>query len=68
MISIAEDKKAIIKCDLCFRRQAEGLLPACVMACPVDALSFDDVDQGAKKARAKAAAQVVAASDTVTQK
>jgi len=55
-------KKAVIKCDLCVKRQAQGLRPACVSACPVAALSFQEVDENAKKTRARAAAQAVAGS------
>lgn len=34
-----------IKCDGCFTRVAEGLVPACVEACKTGALSFEDVNQ-----------------------
>jgi len=30
----------IMKCDFCYDRQMEGKLPACVEACPVEALTF----------------------------
>ncbi|MFA6402567.1 MAG: 4Fe-4S dicluster domain-containing protein [Salinivirgaceae bacterium] len=30
----------IVKCDLCFNRQAEGKLPACAENCPAEALKF----------------------------
>jgi Fe-S-cluster-containing dehydrogenase component len=30
----------IVKCDMCFDRQLEGKSPACVSACPADALHF----------------------------
>lgn len=53
---------AVVKCDLCQARQAEGLLPACVSACPVRALAFEEVDEGAKKSRWRAAARILAAS------
>jgi len=53
--------KVVIKCDLCRRRVALSLEPACVSSCPVGALSFEDVDQNAKRARKRAAAQAVAA-------
>jgi formate dehydrogenase iron-sulfur subunit len=31
---------AISKCDFCYKRKQEGLLPACVEICPVEALTF----------------------------
>lgn len=52
--------RAIIKCDLCAKRQADRLQPACVSSCPVAALLFEEVDENAKKARAKAAARAAA--------
>jgi carbon-monoxide dehydrogenase iron sulfur subunit len=56
------DKKAVIKCDLCVKRQAEGLQPACVAACPVKALSFAEVEENAKQARRAAASELARAS------
>jgi carbon-monoxide dehydrogenase iron sulfur subunit len=64
VIRLGTAQKAVIKCDLCVRRQAAGLEPACVAACPVAALSFEDVDESARRARAKAAVQAVAAGTT----
>lgn len=32
--------KIILKCDQCFERQKEGLLPACVSGCPTGALEW----------------------------
>lgn len=49
-------RKAVIKCDLCQSRQAQGLLPACVASCPVGALAFEEVEQQAARARARTAA------------
>lgn len=56
----AAQRQAVIKCDLCIGRQQEGLAPACVAACPVAALAFEEVDENAGRARA-AAARVLAA-------
>jgi carbon-monoxide dehydrogenase iron sulfur subunit len=61
VIRLASKGKVLIKCDLCMRRQAEGLPPACVAACPVAALSLQEVDENAKQARARTAAEIVAA-------
>ncbi len=40
------------KCDFCVRRVDKGLQPACVEACPHEALAFGDRDQLIAKARA----------------
>ena len=32
------------KCDMCFERQEDGLVPACVEACPNEALQFGERD------------------------
>ncbi len=33
---------AVAKCDLCKKRRAEGVLPACVEMCPCDAIKYVD--------------------------
>ena len=53
-------RRAAIKCDLCVRRQAKGDPPACVSACPVGALSFEEADAIAARSRARAAAEAAA--------
>jgi len=60
----AEDRKAVIKCDLCVARRAVGLQPACVASCPVGALWLEDDRDVARKARAMAAARAVAGTST----
>jgi len=55
---ISDGRMAVIKCDLCAKRLAEGLQPACVSSCPVGALSFEEAEENARKARKWAAAQI----------
>jgi carbon-monoxide dehydrogenase iron sulfur subunit len=38
-VTLNADGKAVLKCDLCRERAALGLPPACVEACPTEALS-----------------------------
>lgn len=42
---VDEEKKKIVKCDLCASRVAEGEQPICVEACPLRALDFGDIDE-----------------------
>jgi Fe-S-cluster-containing dehydrogenase component len=51
---------AVVKCDLCQKRQAARLEPACVASCPVRALSFEEADQSARRIRALTAALLAA--------
>ncbi|MEA3253464.1 MAG: 4Fe-4S dicluster domain-containing protein, partial [Chloroflexota bacterium] len=39
----------ISKCDLCTARLEEGKEPACVLACPAGALSFEEADEVSEK-------------------
>ena len=64
VVRLDPEGTVIIKCDLCVKRQAEGLQPACVTACPVAALSLEEAEENAKRARAKAAAELAAAKRT----
>lgn len=43
----SKNGKVVIKCDLCLDRQAQGLEPACVSACPTCALALEEVDGNA---------------------
>lgn len=51
VIKIRRDGKAVVKCDLCQRRQEEGKQPACVEACPTGALTFIEVEEIGKQRR-----------------
>ena len=42
VIKTNREGKAVVKCDLCFERLAEGKNPACVEACPTGALKFTE--------------------------
>ncbi|MFH1729963.1 MAG: 4Fe-4S dicluster domain-containing protein [Pseudomonadota bacterium] len=47
----------IVKCTMCYERQAEGMLPACVKTCPTGTMNFGELDKMqalAKKALAEA--------------
>ena len=39
------DSNTAAKCNFCSHRVDEGLLPACVVVCPVEALVFGDIDE-----------------------
>jgi carbon-monoxide dehydrogenase iron sulfur subunit len=52
----SNNELAVVKCDLCQQPQAAGLLPACVASCPVKALSWQEVEDVAKRMRAVTAA------------
>lgn len=56
-----EGGRVVIKCDHCTERLAEGLEPACVSACPVGALAFEEAELGSRKARRLTAARAAAA-------
>lgn len=43
--------RAIIKCDQCFERTAKGEMPACVEACPVQALEYKNLDEITREKR-----------------
>ena len=42
-------KKVAVKCDNCHERQAQGLRPACVEVCKVEALTFEEQDSAMKR-------------------
>jgi carbon-monoxide dehydrogenase iron sulfur subunit len=48
-----EKATVAVKCDHCIERQQQGLVPACVEACKVNALEFGDINILAKSARTR---------------
>jgi len=56
VIFMARTGTAVVKCDLCIRRLAQGQQPACAAGCPTRAISFASPEDVAKQARRKAAA------------
>lgn len=42
--SYDEEESKTYKCDMCVDRQAQGLLPACVAACPGMNIAVDEID------------------------
>ena len=55
VVTLRSDGKVALKCDLCLARTEEGLLPACVTACPSGALRFLSVEELSKQKRQTAA-------------
>ena len=53
------DSNTAAKCNFCSHRVDEGLLPACVVVCPVEALTFGDKDDPTSKLSRELAAQKV---------
>jgi Fe-S-cluster-containing dehydrogenase component/formate-dependent nitrite reductase membrane component NrfD len=50
-IYIDPDSNTAAKCNFCSHRVDEGLLPACVVVCPEEALLFGDLDDPTSKVR-----------------
>ena len=59
VITARLDGKGILKCDLCMERLAAGQEPACVAACPTNALIFSSGEQANRAKRWKAAGVLV---------
>jgi Fe-S-cluster-containing dehydrogenase component/formate-dependent nitrite reductase membrane component NrfD len=53
------DSNTAAKCNFCSHRVDEGLLPACVVVCPVEALVFGDMDDPTSKVSRELAAKQV---------
>lgn len=64
VIEVSYDGKVMVKCDLCFERAKAGQIPACVEACPTQALKLGSEKDLAAGKRRRAAQDIV----TSTQK
>lgn len=65
VVSLRQDGKVALKCDLCVQLTEQDLLPACVTACPTGALKFIAAEDLAKQKRRKAAEREYEASQPV---
>ena len=61
MMAMVPEGKVAMKCDLCVRRLARGLRPACVSSCPTRALAFEQEETYTRDRRVAAAERMVAA-------
>ena len=58
----APEKSAVaIKCDHCMERQRQGLIPACVEVCKVNALEYGEINELVKARRTEYSQMVLAA-------
>jgi len=67
-ISLNPEKKVAVKCDFCKPRLKEGGKPACVEACPTQALIFGEVDDLTKEKRINNAKTVAMAMGSIQEK
>jgi len=62
VINLSRDGKAATKCDLCIARTEAGEEPACVAACPTNALQFCELTEMLTERRRAAAKSIYAGS------
>jgi Fe-S-cluster-containing dehydrogenase component len=60
-MTLSSDGKGALKCDLCIERLAEGIEPACVIACPTKAVVFSSEEEANRAKRRKVAYMIVSA-------
>jgi len=66
-LAAAPEKAAVaVKCDHCIERQRQGLIPACVEACKVNALEFGEINELVKSARTRYSETVSVAMEQVS--
>jgi carbon-monoxide dehydrogenase iron sulfur subunit len=66
-LSAAPERAVVaVKCDHCIERQRQGLIPACVESCKVNALEFGEINELAKSARTRYSEAVSAAVGNVS--
>lgn len=63
VLTVRRGGKGILKCDLCAERVAAGLEPACVAACPTQALVFCREEDVVSSKRRRAAQRLVSARE-----
>jgi len=61
VIDMSRDGKAMVKCDMCIERTQAGELPACVAACPTNAIRYEELDEYLRQRRRQAAERIAAA-------
>jgi len=61
VIAVGPEGKGVLKCDLCVERLAAGREPACVEACPTNALCFCEEDEVVVDKRKRTAEKMVLA-------
>jgi carbon-monoxide dehydrogenase iron sulfur subunit len=68
-LAVAPEREVVaVKCDHCIERQQQGLVPACVESCKVNALEFGEINELAKAARTRYSESVsVAMGESVAQ-
>lgn len=68
VIYMMRDGKAAVKCDLCIERTEAGQEPACVEACPTEALKLVEEKELTAEKRKRTAEELVAATQEDNKK
>ena len=56
---LADDRKIMVKCDLCPERIAKGTLPYCVVICPTRAIRYEESSDTSLKRRTESVERIV---------